>query len=46
MIFFKKHMMRYGAFLKNDKMKEAFICCWDKHDEELNILDKLNFLQL
>ena len=35
MIFFDKHLKRYGAFLKNDKMRETFIRYWDKHDEEL-----------
>ena len=35
MIFFDKHLKRYGAFLKNEKMKETFIRYWDKHDEEL-----------
>ena len=35
MLFFDKHMKRYGAFLKDEKLKEAFIRYWDKHDEEL-----------
>ena len=43
MKFFEKHKMRYGAFLKNEKMKEAFVRYWDKHDEEHNKVDKVLF---
>ena len=41
--FYEKHLLRYGAFLSDEKLKETFMRYWDKHDEEQGLVDEVIF---
>eukprot|EP00956_Cyclotella_meneghiniana_P008546 scaffold11579_cov40-Cyclotella_meneghiniana.AAC.11 len=43
MEFYEKHLLRYGAFLADERMKETFMRYWDKHDEEQGLVNEVIF---